>query len=622
MRTHGRWIQDEEGRTLLLRGVNLSGSAKVPVVPSGGSHLRQGLESPESASFVGRPLAIAEADEHFARLRAFGHHFLRLVITWEAIEHAGPGQYDRAYLDYLRALVEQAGRYDLQVFVDPHQDVWSRFTGGDGAPAWTLDAVGMRREHLVDCGAAVVHAYHQGPLPAMIWPTNYVKLGAATMFTLFFGGNDFAPSLLIDGEPVQEYLQRHYVAAICEVARTLHGLPNVSGYGTMNEPSAGLIGVRDLQQPMPGMVAKGPSPSPLQSMAAAAGFAQEVPVWEFSASFMGEVGTTVLNPQQVSLWRSPESDPWRREGVWDVVDSQPRIAKPDHFASVRGRPVCFSDDYLKPLLLRVLHEVRKTDSGALIFFEGPPAPVGQPPAWGDTDPGGVVHAGHFYDGMALMSKHYDPEFTIDTLRMQPVFGREQVETAYAEQIGALADHLPSVPFLLGEFGIPFDLDGGRSFQTGDYSAQEAALDGYFQALDRNLVSGTLWNYTPDNDQEHGDQWNGEDLSIYSRSAVRGTGDLYDGGRALASVVRPYAKACAGTPLAMSFSRTSRRFHLRIQRSSTVSAPTIIFIPKYQYPSGFSVEVSTGTWEYEESKELLIWHAAPDDTEQSLQVMPR
>lgn len=32
-----------------------------------------------------------------------------------------------------------------------------------------------------------------------------------------------------------------------------------------------------------------------------------------------------------------------------------------------------------------------------------------------------------------------------------MFGREQVETAYAEQIGALADHLPSVPFLLGEF---------------------------------------------------------------------------------------------------------------------------------------------------------------------------
>lgn len=97
-----------------------------------------------------------------------------------------------------------------------------------------------------------------------------------------------------------------------------------------------------------------------------------------------------------------ESDPWRREGVWDVVDSQPRIMKPDR-TIVRGRPVCFSDDYLKPLLLRVLHEVRKTDSGALIFFEGPPAPVGQP-AWGDTDPGGVVHAGHFYDGMALMSK--------------------------------------------------------------------------------------------------------------------------------------------------------------------------------------------------------------------------
>ncbi|MCJ7533053.1 MAG: hypothetical protein MUO64_18780 [Anaerolineales bacterium] len=30
-----------------------------------------------------------------------------------------------------------------------------------------------------------------------------------TMFTLFFGGNDFAPKTKVNGEPVQEFLQRH-----------------------------------------------------------------------------------------------------------------------------------------------------------------------------------------------------------------------------------------------------------------------------------------------------------------------------------------------------------------------------------------------------------------------------
>ncbi len=53
--------------------------------------------------------------------------FLRLLITWEAIEHAGPGKYDTAYLDYLEAIVAKAGEHGLALFIDPHQDVWSRF---------------------------------------------------------------------------------------------------------------------------------------------------------------------------------------------------------------------------------------------------------------------------------------------------------------------------------------------------------------------------------------------------------------------------------------------------------------------------------------------------------------
>ncbi len=148
----GSQFIDDQNRRLLLRGVNLSGSSKVPYRPDGATHILEGFFNHRQVSFVGRPFPLNEADEHFKRLRSWGLTFLRFLTTWEAVEHAGPGKYDEEYLDYLYKVVKKASEYGITMFIDPHEDVWSRFTGGDGAPGWTLEAAGLDRPDLKQPG--------------------------------------------------------------------------------------------------------------------------------------------------------------------------------------------------------------------------------------------------------------------------------------------------------------------------------------------------------------------------------------------------------------------------------------------------------------------------------------
>ena len=69
IKAKGRWLKDEHGRTVLLRGVNLGGSSKVPRTPDGATHIRQGFFDHRDVSFVGRPFPLEEADEHLKRIQ-------------------------------------------------------------------------------------------------------------------------------------------------------------------------------------------------------------------------------------------------------------------------------------------------------------------------------------------------------------------------------------------------------------------------------------------------------------------------------------------------------------------------------------------------------------------------
>ena len=228
-----------------------------------------------------------------------------------------------------------------------------------------------------------------------------------------------------------------------------------------------------------------------------------------------------------------------------------------------------------------------------------------------------------------------------------------------------------VPTILGETGIAFDLDQRAAFASNDLSMQTVALDSILQALDGALLSFTLWNYTPQNTNEvrsqprprrlvttvfelelrlpvtksiheihsrdsrdlgpahslslspsliiaqRGDLWNDEDLSIFSRDQMNASSKdpVYNGGRALPAVVRPYARKVAGTPLNMHFDLQSRifTFSFRSEQMKIREAATEIFVPLYQYPDGINFDLSRGLklMYYSESSQTLAFsHNGP------------
>ena len=367
--------------------------------------------------------------ESVGRLSAWGFTFLRFIITWEAVEHEGPGIYDEAYLDYIVAVVERCAAFNISVMVDPHQDVWSRWTGGDGAPAWTLEKVGFDVEALYASGAAVSHQEHGDPFPQMIWPTNNNRLATATMFTLFFAGEVYAPNTLVDGVNVQEYLQSHYVAMLRTVAARLKHLPNVLGYDTMNEPSNGYVGLREITEAI-FAAPLGWHMTAFQGMMLGHGHSVRVP---FFSSPMVFQRVDELNPNGVLAWKSKAHDVWVNEGVWGHdAQGHPVVLKPHHFSrNGNGHPVDFMSDFMAPFFERVKEEIHSVHPQVVIFAEPHIDPVNphHQPAPKNLTGNRYAWAPHYYDALTLLLKKARPWFALSVAQERPMFGRENADWA-------------------------------------------------------------------------------------------------------------------------------------------------------------------------------------------------
>ncbi|KXJ86560.1 hypothetical protein Micbo1qcDRAFT_236874 [Microdochium bolleyi] len=706
LRIRGSRFVDGYNRVVIPRGLNVSGCSKLPTTPDGRSHLTEGFyDLHRTVSFIGRPFPLEDADFHFSRLRAWGMTFIRLLVTWESLGHAGPNpdtDLDVEYIVYLRQLVEMMPRYGLKCFVCAHQDVWSRFSGGSGAPAWTFEAAGFDIEAFTDTGAAYIHGEDEErrraraavapkgqkdrePSGPFVWPSGYQKLAASTMATLFWAGDALAPKLrcrrsrpnssrrvpgaehpatLENGDSedvsIQTFLQDALISAFGALADAVAPLEACIGFEAMNEPHRGLVHLHHVDSwNYDTDLHIGHYPSFLQALALGSGYAQEVPFYVKTWPYPTRVSHySKVDPKGRSAWltgdlaKSGEPDRpkglgeclWRAHGVWEwdeklqkAVVLDDKYFEYDHRAGTGSkkdkRKLEWYRDCYAPFVQR-FHErmgrasvspssssstTSPTSTSVMTTNMAFVAPVPNEfiPPWVplkhetsarrqtyatktiiDTPrPQNMVYAPHFYDLNVLFNKAYNGIMSVDVQALSrgafPLkalhFLSAGLRRNYARQIANIVRHGPlslgaGVPTIIGEIGIPFDINGKVSYGTGNFDTHRDLYDALISAMESCLVGFTLWNYNPGNTVEHGDGWNKEDFSMLTsdrapdhapdyRNAAHEGDEMYAGGRALDVVIRPYAAKIAGEPLRTSWDARTLRFELEWEEVRHPAAPT-------------------------------------------------
>ena len=628
LRVKKEWFVDEKGRKVLLRGVNLGGSSKVPYKPNGATHIKTDFGDHKEVSFIGRPFPLNEANLHFKRLKHWGFNCFRLLITWEAIEHKGPKIYDKEYLDYISELLKIAHENKLYCFIDPHQDVWSRMTGGDGAPGWTFEKVGLDYKKFEESNAAFTMQYHydhENPnsYPQMHWQGNAYRFANGTMWTLFFGGKDFAPSCKIDGISSQDYLQTHFINSFKQIAIILKDEPYVLGFDTLNEPLQGWIEIMvDGSNISNFSEILGYAFTPIDAMATGSGYSRIIGYREIKRFGIRETKKEEISKDGINCWLEGYEDLWRKHGVWGLNESgEPEILNNEYFLRVGEKSVNFYKDYLSPFIKRYSTVIREVRPNTILFFEGAAERLMRGHSFEIELPENVVHAAHWYDVATLGTQKPMLKANFDIISNKTVIGKTNVQKMFINQLKLIKESSEKIrggiPTLIGEFGLPYNLNNKEAYKIYNSDPENAwnshikALNLYYNALDANLLHSTQWNYTADNTNQWGDQWNLEDLSIFSKDQQKDPTNINSGGRAIEGFCRPHFIYCSGTPLKMEFNKKDGTFLFEFEAMSSIKAPTVIYVPIIQYPNGFRVETSQGVIVLREDEQVVLIETQSD-----------
>lgn len=402
---------------------------------------------------------------------------------------------------------------------------------------WTVYACGLNPQSFAATEAAMVHNTYPEPdkYPKMIWSTNYYRLATSTIFTMFFAGKDFAPKCVIDGMNIQDYLQGHFVGACAYLARRIQAAGDlegqvVFGWESMNEPHRGLVGHVDLSIVPPEQnLKKGTCPSFWQCLLTGSGRACEIETWDMGGMGPFKVGRRLVDPHGEVAWLPADYDEsrygykrdegwklgeciWAQHGIWDPATDT--LLRKDYFKNhpETGKELdylTFTNTYWMDFYRRYRDAIRAIHKDCVMLAQPPVLEL--PPqikGTADDDPL-MVYVPHWYDGITLMTKSWNSYWNVDVLGVlrgrywTPAFavklGEAAIRTCFRDQMAAMRkegkDNMGNHPVLMGEYGIPFDMDGQAAYKSGDYSSQLRAMDANYFAVEGSGLEGhTLWLY--------------------------------------------------------------------------------------------------------------------------------
>ena len=185
-----QFITDDQGRALILHGLNVSNSSK----------------------YYQDRLGWTEEDDILRMSRDWGFNFARMIVLWDGLEPER-GVFNEAYLDGIAERLDWYQEAGIHVVLDLHQDLYAAHFGGDGAPAWAIEDNGLPAEY-------------QEP-----WQLNYLDPGVMAAFANFWSYSNTKYA----------YLQEHYTTAVMKIVQRFHNHPAIIGYDLMNEPYPGYL---------------------------------------------------------------------------------------------------------------------------------------------------------------------------------------------------------------------------------------------------------------------------------------------------------------------------------------------------------------------------------------------